>query len=152
MEEITFKLVTDEDLVNVTDISKKSFHSDIDVGAEVLKGPPGYDSVDFHRKMLKEASYFYKVLSNQKLIGAFWFMKKKENAYLYRLFIEPQYQKNGIGLKIFQFLFKSFPEIQTWELKTPKWNKRTKQFYGKVGFKISEETERFFFFKKVFNL
>lgn len=130
MKDIAFKLVADKDLENVTDISIKSFHSDIDVGAEVLKGPPGYDSVEFHRKMLKEASCFYMVISNQKLIGAFWFMKKeKENAYLYRLLIEPQHQKNGIGLKIIKFLFQSFPEIQTWELKTPKWNKITKQFY-----------------------
>ncbi|WP_022666254.1 GNAT family N-acetyltransferase [Desulfospira joergensenii] len=148
MKDITFKLVTDEDLAYVTDISIKSFHSDIDVGAEVLKGPPGYDSIDFHREMLRESSCFYKILTNQNIIGAFWFMKKgKEEAYVYRLFIEPSFHKHGIGLKIFKFLFQRFPEIKIWQLKTPKWNKRTKQFYEKIGFKISEETERLFFFK-----
>ena len=151
MKDITFELVTDEDMKEVTEISIKSFHSDIEVGAEILKGPPGYDSLDFHQKMLKESSYFYKVLKSHEIIGAFWFMKKEyDEAYLYRLFIEPKHHKNGVGQSILEFIFQTFPKVKAWELQTPKWNRRTKQFYEKVGFAISEETENFYFFRKEF--
>ncbi len=113
MNEIQFTPAIDEDIEELTSISVKSFHSDINVGANILKGPPGYDSVEFHKEMLKEASCFYKIISNQKTIGAIWFMKQQnDSAYLYRIFLDPDYQKQGVGLKSFLFLFETFAEIK----------------------------------------
>lgn len=128
----------------------QSFHSDINVGANILKEPPGYNSTDFHREMIKEASFFYKILVSDRIIGGFWFMKKEEQkAYLYRIFVDPDFHDKGIGFESFAFLFENFPEVKTWTLKTPKWNTRTPSFYQKVGFKISKEDERFLFFEKI---
>ena len=152
MKDITFELVTNEDIEELTAVSVRSFHSDINHGAEILKGPPGYDSVDFHREMLKESSCFYKILSNREIIGGFWFMKQEnEAAYLYRIFLDPGYHRKGIGLRALNFLRGTFPEIKVWRLKTPKWNTRTQKFYVKAGFKISEIADRFNFYEKRMN-
>jgi ribosomal protein S18 acetylase RimI-like enzyme len=147
MDCIKFDIATIEDIEDLTLVSINSFHSDINFGADKFKGPPGYDSVEFHKQMIQEASYFYKIINDDKIIGAFWFMKQQEDeAYLYRIFLDPAYHKKGIGLKAFDYLFNNFPEIKSWSLRTPKWNNRTPNFYHKAGFKISEETERFFIF------
>ncbi|MEN8244440.1 MAG: GNAT family N-acetyltransferase [Thermodesulfobacteriota bacterium] len=149
MKNISFELATEDDLKELTSISIKSFHSDIKIGADILKGPPGYNSLEFHKKMLKKAYAFYKITTNGSIVGAFWFMKEENNtAYLYRIFVNPDCHRQGIGEKAFGFLFNTFPEIKNWELKTPKWNKRTPKFYNKVGFKITREDERFNYFGK----
>jgi GNAT superfamily N-acetyltransferase len=91
-------------------------------------------------------------LHNDKIIGGFWFYKDdSEKAFLHRIFIDPAFHKKGIGLKTFAFLFQSFPEIKQWSLKTPHWNTRTLCFYKKLGFEITEKTDRFSFFAKVMN-
>ena len=150
MKGIEFHIATLNDIEELTAVSIKSFHSDISVGANILKGPPGYNSTDFHREMLREASFFYKIVVSNRIIGGFWFMQKeKKKAYLYRIFLDPDFHNEGIGIESFRFLFKNFPEIKTWSLKTPKWNNRTPSFYQKVGFKISKEDERFLFFERV---
>ena len=75
--------------------------------------------------------------------------KEMQKAYLYRIFVDPDFHNKGICLESFTFLFENFPEVKTWSLKTPKWNIRTPSFYKKVGFKISKEDERFLFFEKI---
>jgi len=148
MNEIEFAIAADEDIEEIVSVSIKSFHSDINVGANIFKGPPGYDSIEFHIEMLKKATCFFKMVLNEKIIGAFWFMKETNgSAYLYRIFVDPEFQNQGAGLKAFQFLFETFPGITKWSLKTPKWNKRTPNFYKKVGFEISAEDEKFKFFE-----
>ena len=148
MKSISFKLATKDDLEELTSISIKSFHSDIQFGANILKGPPGYNSLEFHEEMLEKAYAFYKIMANGYIVGAFWFMKKENStAYVYRIFLDPKYHRQGVGEKAFEFLFNTFPEVKTWELKTPKWNKRTPKFYHKVGLEISKNDERFNYFK-----
>lgn len=133
----------------LTSISIKSFHSDIFFGASKLKGPPGYDSIVFHEEMLKESSHFYKIMYVERIIGGFWFNENENNtAYIYRIFIDPDYHGKGIGEKAFVFLFNNFQNIKQWSLKTPIWNTRTPNFYQKLGFEITERTEKFFFFNK----
>jgi ribosomal protein S18 acetylase RimI-like enzyme len=149
MKNISFELANEDDLEELTSISIKSFHSDIKVGANIQKGPPGYNSLEFHKEMLEKAYAFYKIMANKSIIGAFWFMKQENNtAYLYRIFIDPKYHRQGIGIKTFKFIFNTFPEVKTWALKTPKWNSRTPKFYKKVGFEIIREEERFNYFEK----
>ncbi|RJP52951.1 MAG: N-acetyltransferase [Anaerolineaceae bacterium] len=135
------------DLTDLISVSIRAFHSDIFVGAETLKGPPGYDSLEFHIEMLNKSSHFYKIVCGQKIIGGFWLMQQKhDEAYLYRIFLDPDYHHMSIGLKSFDFLFKKYPSVKIWSLKTPKWNIRTPKFYRKIGFEISKEDEKFLYF------
>ena len=149
MNAIAFEHAAEKDLEEIIQISIRSFHSDITAGADMLKGPPGYDSMEFHREMLAESTAFYKIFLNRKTVGAFWFIEKENHtACLYRIFVDPDYHRHGIGLKAFNFLCETYPGIKIWQLKTPKWNKRTPAFYKKAGFEISNQTDRFYFFEK----
>jgi len=153
MNNIKFEIANEDDLKDLTSLSIKSFHSDIHVGAGILKGPPGYDSLEFHKEMLSSASFFYKIVLDEKTIGGFWFMQQKvDEAYLYRVFLDPDYHQLGFGIKIFEYIFSNFPAVKLWSLKTPRWNTRTPKFYRKIGFEISKEDEKFSYFTKKLKL
>ena len=145
-----FKIAEINDAQVLTLISISAFHTDFEIAGRSTKGgPPGYDSVEFHKKMIKEATRFFKIVVDNTPIGAFWFCRDNaDDAYLYRLFIDPKYHRKGIGIQLFDFLFKTFPDIKTWTLKIPIWNTRTPKFYKKVGFRIIDRSDRFLFFEK----
>ena len=145
-----FEIAEIDDAMELTAISISAFHTDFEVaGRRSIGGPPGYDSPEFHERMIKEASKFFKIVAENKAIGAFWFIQNDvDKAYLYRLFIAPQFHRAGIGIKVFEFLFKRFSEIKIWTLKVPKWNTRTPKLYQKVGFRIIHQSGRFFLFEK----
>ena len=147
---VNFETAEIVDAPILTKISIDAFHSDFIVaGRESIGGPPGYDSIKFHEQMIEDSSGFYKILSGDTIIGCFWFTKEnEENAYLYRIFIDPNFHCKNIGSQAFEFLFRKFPKIGFWSLKVPIWNSRTPNFYHKIGFKIKERSDRFIFFIK----
>lgn len=138
----------------LTKISIDAFHTDFIVaGRKSIGGPPGYDSIEFHEQMIKDSFRFYKIKCNNEIIGGFWFVKEnEENAYLYRIFIDPNFHNRNVGAQAFDFLFRSFPNIKTWTLKVPIWNSRTPNFYKKIGFEIKEMSDKFIFFIKEIGL
>lgn len=146
---ILFKLAQKEDIDQLTAVSIKSFHSDTIAGANELKGPPGYKSKTFHHQMLDEASFFFKILDHDKIIGGFWIITREDQkAYIYRIFIDPDYHQKGIGLKSFEFLFEEFNKIKEWTIRTPTWNTRTPRLYQKLGFEITDKSDQFLHFIK----
>jgi RimJ/RimL family protein N-acetyltransferase len=151
MKFLLFKKVQDEDISELTNISIKSFHSDYDYGApSKFGGPPGYDSDQFHKQMIKKSKAFYKILINDKIIGGFFiFDKGNAHYYLGRIFIDPEHHKNGYGTKSINYLFSTYPNIKKWTLETPPWNSRTKKFYLQLGFNIVKETKEDIFFEKI---
>ncbi len=147
---IQFELANESDAKELTVISIDAFHSDFDVaGRRAEGGPPGYDSVVFHEQMIKESTRFYKIVEEDSIIGGFWFDRegpKKTN--FGRIFLDPKFHHTGVGLQAFEFLFQNFPSIESWSLKVPVWNTRTPMFYCKLGFEITDKSDRFFFFTK----
>jgi ribosomal protein S18 acetylase RimI-like enzyme len=150
MNNFTCKLVQNNDIEELVKVSIRSFHSDYLVGAPSKNGgPPGYDSIQFHNKILEKAEAFYKINENEKIIGGFWiFCKGNNHIELSRVFIDPDYQRQGIGLRVFDYLFSKYPNVQKWSLDTPKWNKRTFNFYTKLGFLVEREDNFFYYFAK----
>ena len=66
---INFEIATKEDAENLTIISVNSFNTDFDLaGRKSIGGPPGYDSIEFHERMIKEASKFYKITIDQDFL------------------------------------------------------------------------------------
>lgn len=49
------------DVLVINSISKRSFDSDVEVGASSKGGPPGYMSIQFHTKMAR-LNHLYKLL------------------------------------------------------------------------------------------
>ena len=51
-----------------------------------------------------------------------------------RLFLDPQWHRQGIGKRLMALLFAAYPRPRRWTLDTPIWNRRTRAFYEGLGF------------------
>jgi GNAT superfamily N-acetyltransferase len=131
---IQCKKATPQDSAALARISGRAFHSDIHCGAPGLGGPPGYDSEQWQRKMMRVGDY-YKILVGDQIVGGFIVLRKGPREYeLGRIFVDPDYQNQGVGTQAMEFLGEEYPLAKRWTLGTPAWNRRTRHFYKKVGF------------------
>lgn len=115
-------------------VSERAFHSDVHCGAPSEGGPPGYNSAAWQARMMRLGEY-WKIAVEDQIVGGFIVFRKGTRQYeLGRIFVDPDYQNQGIGTMAFDFLWKTYPLSKTWTLGTPAWNCRTRHFYKKVGF------------------
>ena len=122
------------DAEKLAEVSKRAFDHDIHYGAPGPGGPPGYDSAAWQAKVMRFGDY-YKILAGKRIIGGMVIMRRRAREYeVGRIFIEPEYQDQGIGTEAFEFLWEKYSLAKRWTLDTPAWNLRTRQFYKKVGF------------------
>ncbi|MFX0115318.1 MAG: GNAT family N-acetyltransferase [Candidatus Hodarchaeota archaeon] len=127
---------TPEDAEVLAEISKRSFESDVEVGASRKGGPSGYDSVEAHRKDAERDHLDYlKILYSGKIVGGMRVFKMDSGHYeIFGVFIDPDYHRKGIGRRSFEIVQQMYPDAKKWTLDTPDWNIRTKSFYEKLGF------------------
>lgn len=137
----------DSDVEELTRISTKAFDTDALVGGSENDGPPGYNSKEWHMKMIEENHlYTYLIDENTIIGGAVLF--GKEELYVGRIFIDPQFFSQGYGISLMSAIEKMF-DSKTIKLDTPLWNKRTNQFYKKCGFvEIGRDGENVYFEKE----
>jgi len=123
----------------LTEISRRAFEHDVNYGASGPCGPPGYDSADSQREMIRSGRFF-KVLEQDRLVGGFVLFRLEDGSVEFgRAFIEPECQNKGIGTELLGFAESVFPETDRLVLDTPAWNLRTQHFYEKSGYvKIGE--------------
>ena len=118
----------------LAEISGRAFDSDVDCGAPGPGGPPGYKSAQWQARMMRIGQY-YKVLVDGRLAGGLIVFRKAPQEYeLGRIFVDPDFQNQGVGTQAMEFLGEEFPLAKRWTLGTPAWNRRTRHFYKKVGF------------------
>ncbi len=131
---IRFARARAEDAKALALISWRAFDNDVNYGAPDSGGPPGYRSDRWQSKMMRIGKY-YKVLADDRIIGGLIIFPQQAGHYeLGRIFIDPDFQNQGIGTQAFEFIWKEFPLARRWTLGTPAWNLRTRHFYQKVGF------------------
>jgi GNAT superfamily N-acetyltransferase len=131
---LSFRRARPQDAALLAIASKRAFDNDVHYGASGPGGPPGYDSEAWQRRMMRYGEY-YTIECDGKVIGGVIVFRKEPRCYeLGRIFVDPDWQNQGIGSEAFQFLWKTYPLAKRWSLGTPQWNKRTRHFYRKVGF------------------
>ena len=146
---LTLELAQPDDAAALADISRRAFETDSAVGGTGPGGPPGYDTAAWQRSMMTKASAYWKLLLNGQLIGgAIVFSYPRGRYYLARLFLDPDYHRQGLGLRAMEALLAAYPEARVWRLETPPWNQRTRAFYKKLGFRVVRETAEDVFFQK----
>lgn len=139
---VRFMKATSRDAEKLASASKSAFENDIHYGAPVhggkAGGPPGYQSPDWQRRMMRMGSY-YKILVDNQIVGGFIvFPGAIREYYLGRVFIHPGFQNQGIGTRAMSFMFDEFPLAKSWTVDTPSWNQRTRHFYEKSGFQEND--------------
>lgn len=136
------------DAPKLTEIQKASFDDESKHFNNEICGPLGYDSVSWQEEMMQNCEYF-KMLYNGEIIGgAMIFIECNQVYNLGRIFIDPNYQNQGIGKKVMNEIEGSFPDSIKWWLDTPSWSVKNHHFYTKCGFtKVKEEGDLYIFEK-----
>jgi RimJ/RimL family protein N-acetyltransferase len=131
---VVFRRARARDADSLARACKRAFDNDIHYGASGPGGPPGYDSSAWQQRMMRAGDY-YVIEHSGEVIGGIIVFRKEPRCYeVGRVFIEPEFQNQGIGSEAFQFLWDTYPLAKKWSLGTPSWNRRTRHFYRKVGF------------------
>jgi len=134
---VRFQKARPEDAEILTEVQVRTFDNDarrFAVPSAVRGGPPGYDSVAWQLQMMKEGIY-YKILAGDQIIGGFILFDMKHRHFnLGRIFVDPDWQNQGIGTQAIEFMEKAFPYVKKWSLDTPAWAHRNQHFYEKMGY------------------
>lgn len=136
--DLKFELLSEADLPRITPVMKRAFDDDArkHLGKD-SGGPPGYDNGDFFRTWLfpYQESVGYKVVSGVEIIGGIivWILPGGDNI-LGTIFIDPDFQDQGIGWRTWQFIEETYPQTRSWRLGTPAWATKNHHFYRKCGF------------------
>lgn len=137
--------VLEEDIPELSQVMTRAFDDDARKHLGVEKGgPAGYDDGEFFRKWLfsHDASVGYKITSAGRIVGAFilWLLEDGCNR-LGTIFVDPDYQDQGVATRAWCFIERTYPDSQRWTLATPGWALKSHHFYEqKCGFtKVGEE-------------
>jgi ribosomal protein S18 acetylase RimI-like enzyme len=136
MNEIKIRKAIAEDVEVLTEICKRAFNSDSEFGEPSPGGPPGYNSVDWNLQCINNRYLqYYSILKDSTIVGGFIVGDRGPGYQVCeRIWINPNYMREGIGTKAFELVWKQYPTADLWALGTPEWNTRTKPFYESLGF------------------
>ncbi len=124
-----------EEAAALAGISQRAFDGDFALGlAPGLGGPPGYASADGQAQMMQAGQYRAITVDGALAGGALVFGMGGGRFELGRLFLDPQWHRQGIGRRAVALLFAAYPQAERWTLDTPTWNRRTRAFYESLGF------------------
>jgi GNAT superfamily N-acetyltransferase len=122
------------DAEGLAEICKRAFETDVEVGAPVPGGPPGYDSTLAQVRLMGFMDYYTVLLEDRLVGGVIVGYCGERHRVLERIFVDPEYHNMGIGSRAMEFTMGLYPGVKLWTLGTPEWNVRTKRFYEKLGF------------------
>ncbi|MFB6145495.1 MAG: N-acetyltransferase family protein [Candidatus Nanohaloarchaea archaeon] len=85
---------------------------------------------------------FYVAEKDGKVVGFVHATIEDGGASLHRIYLDPDYQRQGIGSKLYERMMKELPETtEKIELEVLAENKKGKSFYRKKGFETQETEE-----------
>lgn len=128
------RLTAEEEIEMITKISIDAFHSDYLIGLEPNDGPPGYDSVKWHKEMQKEKHLFSYFNDGGIVVGGAILFVSYDEIYIGRIFISPKYHRKGYGISLMNDVERMFSSVKRFKLDTPTKNIRTNSFYKKLGY------------------
>jgi GNAT superfamily N-acetyltransferase len=140
--DIHFEEATEDDIPELTEVMTRAFDDAQKHLGKPNGGPDGYDTGDFFRKWMLSyrESVGYKVLVDGKIVGGFivWLLRHGKNN-LGTIFVDPDYQDQGVGSQAMRFIFTTFRDATSWTLETPSWALKNHYFYEKNGFQKVRE-------------
>ena len=135
------------DALTITGISRRSFHSDVEIGSKEKTGPPGYMSVQFYTKMAR-SNHLFKLVDDGLIVGGAVLFLDNEKLNISRIFIGPENHRKGYGVFMMQEIEALYPLVKEFTLDTPIWNIRTNSFYTKMGYTEVRRDNDFIYYSK----
>ena len=135
------------DALTLACISKRSFDSDVEVGAPSAGGPPGYMSIPYHTKMAR-SGHLYKLTHNGLIVGGAILFRNGDDLNVGRIFVDPEHYRKGYGIFMMKEIEAMFPDVKEFTLDTPAWNTRTNSFYTKLGYTETKRSSEFVYYSK----
>ncbi|MBI2051711.1 GNAT family N-acetyltransferase [Candidatus Roizmanbacteria bacterium] len=90
----------------------------------------------------KDPKFYFAVAKDKKrnIVGLITVRKlSKDAAFMGRLYVDPSYQRKGIGMHLLKSALRHFSGIKTMKLECEKQNNKACAFYLKQGFKVVGE-------------
>ncbi|PFA67668.1 GNAT family N-acetyltransferase [Bacillus sp. AFS015802] len=136
---------------NVFDMEKEKWLSGHTGVVDYNIQPPGYDSVEMGKYMIRELDYF-KILFEGAIVGGLILtVVGKRHGRVDRIFIDPSQQGKGIGSNVMRRMEYEYPHVRTWELETSSRQLNNHYFYEKMGYRKVFETDDEFCYEKEMN-
>lgn len=136
--DIELRDLTETDVELLTPIMTRAFDHDTKIHTvKVAGGPPGYNDGTFLNKWaLHPHSTAFCIYLDDELAGAIilWIFEHHENR-LGCVFLDPHYESQGIGTRVWKMVEKMYPQTLIWVTETPLFSHRNQNFYiNKCGF------------------
>lgn len=133
--EVRLEKATDKDAQFIFDIQVKAFMPHLDKYKDYETNPANENAERVIRRINNPNGSFYKILANNKLVGAICILWKEEvQFWISPMFILPSYQGKGIAQKAITLIEEMFPQAITWELATILEEERNCYLYEKMGY------------------
>ncbi|MCJ7726314.1 MAG: GNAT family N-acetyltransferase [Acidimicrobiia bacterium] len=132
--EVALRIAEPHEADVLAGISRRSFDSDLAIGAPGSGGPPGYDDPSWQRRMMRAGDYYCILVDGTPAGGAIVHGAGDDEWELGRIFLDPEWHRRGIGTLVMTLVMERYPGARRWILDTPDWNPRTRAFYEALGF------------------
>lgn len=123
-----------EDAEEILDLQKLAYQSEAKIYDDDTIPPLtqtlGEIRNDFQRQIFLKASMGGKIISS---VRAFM---KEETCFIGRLIVHPDFQNQGIGLKLMNEVERDFSQARRFELFTGQKSERNIHFYQKLGYHV----------------
>ena len=114
-------------------IAGRAFEDDVALCGSVA---PEFSDADVHRHFIEEAHYIA-VMWEDEIVGGVCAIPRDEGtSEVGIIFVEPRFQRRGIGALALDFIERQFPADVTWVLDTGHLNTRNHRFYKKMGHRV----------------
>jgi GNAT superfamily N-acetyltransferase len=149
---IKLEKVEKNDAKDISELLNNVYYGELETvfkGKEEQLNIPGHGSADMQIYRTWDDKY-YKIMYGNKMVGiVLVYTTGREHGRLDLLYILPEYQGKGIGLKVIQLVEEIFSEVKVWQTDTSIHSARNHRFYEKSGYIEDGEDEIDKYYSKI---
>ncbi|QSH41300.1 GNAT family N-acetyltransferase [Lentisphaerota bacterium ZTH] len=136
LDGIAVRHFSPEDAIMLAAIAKRAFDTDcLSEEPDADTVPEGYSDPDWYRDLNTDKEQCMVILKDDKIVGGVVVSEEKQENWLERIFIDPEFQQMGIGSYAIDKVENDFyPESKVWKIDSPVNNRGPHEFYMKNGF------------------
>jgi GNAT superfamily N-acetyltransferase len=132
--DLIIRRTSTEEAEDILNVQKEAFKADLDEYNDYETSP----ATEPLKKLLYKINknIHYTILTGDRIIGGAEVRPDSpEECYINRIFILPEYQNQGLGTRVMNFIENQYPDVTKWTLCTPYKSYRNQCFYEKFGYR-----------------